>query len=72
MIRTSGSLDSHNSGADVDFDILWDDQLLFGKDVLHLEQRCGRMVVAEVLKVEWICERSRSEILQIAPGHAKP
>jgi len=25
----------------MDFDIVWDDQLLFGKDVLHLEQRCS-------------------------------
>lgn len=39
-VRTSRSLNRHDSGADVDFDIVWDDQLLFGKDVLHLEQWC--------------------------------
>lgn len=40
IFRTSRSLDRHDSGADMDFDIVWDDQLLFGKDVLHLEQWC--------------------------------
>ena len=37
--RTSRALDSDDSGADVDFDIVWDDHLLLGEDVLHLEQR---------------------------------
>ena len=33
---TSGALDRDDSGTDVDFDILWDNQLLLREDVLHL------------------------------------
>lgn len=29
----------------MDLDIVWDHQLLFGKDVLHLEQWCGEELV---------------------------
>ena len=39
--RTSGTLDGDDSGADVDLHIVWDDQLLLGEDVLHLEQWYG-------------------------------
>jgi len=37
-ICTSGTLDADDSGADVDLDVVWDDQLLLREDVLHLEQ----------------------------------
>lgn len=37
-VRTSWTFDGYNPGSDVDLDIFWDNQLLFGKDVLHLEQ----------------------------------
>ena len=35
---TSGTFDSSDPGADVNLDIVWDDQLLLREDVLHLEQ----------------------------------
>lgn len=38
---TSGTLDGYNSRANVNLHIIWDDQLLLGEDVFHLEQWCG-------------------------------
>ena len=45
-VSTSGTLDCDDSRADVDLDVLWDDQLLLGEDVLHLE-RSGVVIVGE-------------------------
>ena len=42
---TSRAFDGDDSGADVDFDAFWDDQLLLGEDVLHLEQWCEGLTV---------------------------
>jgi hypothetical protein len=36
--RTSWSLDGHDAAADMDLDVVWNDQLLLREDVLHLEQ----------------------------------
>ena len=42
-VSTSRAFDGDDAGADVDFDAFWDDQLLLGEDVFHLEQWCGRL-----------------------------
>jgi hypothetical protein len=48
----------------MDFDIVWDDQLLFGKDVLHLEQRCWGG--------EWWVEWARKAVATKVRGDYSP
>ena len=48
VFPTSGALNGDDSGADVDLDTLWNDQLLLREDVLHLEQRYWGIVVKPV------------------------
>ncbi len=47
---TSWTLDGDDSGADVNLDTLWNDQLLGREDVLHLEQWLRRGLVGERFK----------------------